>query len=142
MTTPTIYRRKKRAQYTQLIARRVREANVYCEIVPFDVDPLAIQDFRPKGVILSGGPESVHIEETPRIPEIVFQLNVPILGICYGMQAIAMQLGGKVVAAEKREFGYAQVRARGHSELLRDIEDHVTEQAGDCWMCGCPTVIM
>ena len=125
------------SQYTQLIARRVREAGVYCEIHPYDVDPKAIQAFAPKGVILSGGPESVTLEHTPRAPQIVFELGVPVLGVCYGMQTMAAQLGGEVDTSAQREFGYAQVRAHGHSRLLRDIEDHTSPEGYgllDVWM--------
>src|SRR5690625_310078 len=125
------------SQYTQLIARRVREASVYCEVYASDCDPAAIETFRPSGVILSGGPESATFDETLRVPEIVFQLGVPLLGICYGMQAMAAQLGGRVETSSHKEFGYAQVRARGHSRLLRDIEDHITPEGYgmlDVWM--------
>ena len=125
------------SQYTQLIARRVREARVYCEIYSCDADAEAIRAFRPKGVILSGGPESVTLTETPRAPAVVFELGVPVLGICYGMQALATQLGGRVETSAHREFGYAQVRARGHSRLLRDIEDHTSPEGWgllDVWM--------
>ena len=114
------------SQYTQLIARRVREAGVYCEIHPWDLDAHRVQGFGAKGVIFSGGPQSVHEEQTPRADPLVFDLGVPLLGICYGMQAMAAQLGGQVAAATHREYGYAQVRARGHSRLLRDIEDHTS----------------
>ncbi len=113
------------SQYTQLIARRVREIGVYCEIYPWDVDPLAIKAFGPKGIILSGGPESVTTETPPAADEVVFSLGVPVLGICYGMQTMAAQLGGEVVNAATHEYGFAQVRARGHTELLRDIQDEV-----------------
>ncbi|WP_091638938.1 glutamine-hydrolyzing GMP synthase [Aquisalimonas asiatica] len=125
------------SQYTQLIARRVREAGVYCEIYACDCDPAAITAFAPNGVILSGGPESVTFGETPRIPDAVFALDVPLLGICYGMQAMAAQLGGTVEPSSHKEFGYARVRARGHSRLLRDIEDHTTPEGYgmlDVWM--------
>jgi len=125
------------SQYTQLIARRVREAGVYCEIHPWDMDDAAIRDFAPRGVILSGGPESVTAEETPRAPEAVFGLGVPVLGICYGMQTMAHQLGGRVETSSHHEYGYAQVRARGHSRLLKDIEDHTTPEGYgllDVWM--------
>ena len=111
------------SQYTQLIARRVREANVYCELHPFDVSEQFIREFNPAGVILSGGPSSVTEEETPRAPQVVFELGVPVLGICYGMQTMAAQLGGKVENASHHEYGYAEVRARGHSKLLSDIQD-------------------
>ncbi len=125
------------SQYTQLIARRVREAGVYCELHPYDMEPEAIRDFAPSGVILSGGPQSVHEAETPRAAPLLFDLGVPVLGICYGMQALAAQLGGEVVPANQREYGYAQVRARGHSPLLRDIEDHTSPEGYgllDVWM--------
>ena len=125
------------SQYTQLIARRVREAGVYCEIYACDCDPEAIRTFAPSGVILSGGPESVTFSETPRIPAPVFELAVPLLGICYGMQAMASQLGGTVEPSSHKEFGFARVRARGHSRLLRDIEDHTTPEGYgmlDVWM--------
>ena len=125
------------SQYTQLIARRVREAGVYNEILPFDLDEQAIRSFNPKAIILSGGPESVTDDHSWRAPAVVFQLGVPVLGICYGMQTMARQLGGRVSASHLREFGYARVRARGHSRLLQDIQDD-TNEAGhgllDVWM--------
>ena len=111
------------SQYTQLIARRIRELNVYCEIFPFDIDFKKIEDFKANGIILSGGPNSVYEEETPSAPQEIFKLNIPILGICYGMQTIVNQLGGKVQISSKREFGYAEVRAHGHSSLLSEIQD-------------------
>ena len=125
------------SQYTQLIARRVREASVYCELHPNDVSDEFIRDFAPQGIILSGGPSSVYEEETPRAPDVVFQLGVPVLGICYGMQTMAAQLGGKVENAVKREFGYAEIRAQGHSALLRDIQDRSNDEGHgllDVWM--------
>ena len=125
------------SQYTQLIARRVREANVYSEIHPFDMDESAIKAFNPKAIILSGGPESVTDSKGVKVSEIIFDLSVPILGICYGMQTMAEQLGGKVSASNLREFGYARVRARGHSCLLREIQDDSNEQGHgllDVWM--------
>ncbi|MEJ2566663.1 MAG: glutamine-hydrolyzing GMP synthase [Gammaproteobacteria bacterium] len=125
------------SQYTQLIARRVREAGVYCELHPYDMDAAAIRDFHPRGIILSGGPESVTLTETPRAQQVVFELGVPVLGICYGMQTMAVQLGGGVASSTRREFGYARVRARGHSRLLRDIEDHTSPEGYgllDVWM--------
>ncbi|HNG50759.1 MAG TPA: glutamine-hydrolyzing GMP synthase, partial [Plasticicumulans sp.] len=125
------------AQYTQLIARRVREIGVYCEIHPWDVSDADVRRFRPSGIVLSGGPESVTVEGGPRAPQAVFELGVPVLGICYGMQTMAAQLGGRVESSDHREFGYAQVRARGHSQLLRDIEDHTTPEGYgllDVWM--------
>lgn len=125
------------AQYTQLIARRVREIGVYCEIYPWDASEAAITAFEAKGIILSGGPESVTVGDAPFAPTNVFTLGVPVLGICYGMQTMAAQLGGKVARSEHREFGYAQVRARGHTQLLQGIEDHVTAEGFgllDVWM--------
>ena len=125
------------SQYTQLIARRVREVGVYCEIYPWDVEAQAVADFGAKGIILSGGPESVTGEEPPKAPDTVFTLGVPVLGICYGMQTMAVQLGGTVETCDHCEFGYAQVRARGHTELLREIEDHVSPDGFgllDVWM--------
>ena len=124
------------SQVTQLIARRVREAKVYSEIWPYDCDPEQIKEFvrsqSCKGIILSGGPSSVTEPNSPRAPQIVFDLGVPVLGICYGMQTMATQLGGTVASAESlgkaREFGYAEVRARGHSDLFKDIEDHRTAE--------------
>ncbi len=111
------------AQYTQLIARRVREARVYCEIHPFDVGDALVREFAPRGVILSGSHMSAYEESTARAPAAVFALGVPVLGICYGMQTMAQQLGGQVVAGKVREFGFAEVRARGHTRLLDGIED-------------------
>ena len=125
------------AQYTQLIARRVRETRVYCELHPHDVSDDFIRQFAPKGVILSGGPASVWEDDTPRAPQSVFELGVPVLGICYGMQTMAEQLGGKVESGKVREFGYAEVRARGHSTLLRDIQDRANSEGHgllDVWM--------
>ncbi len=125
------------SQYSQLIARRVREAGVFCEIHPYDWPQEHIESFKPSGIILSGGPESVRGEATPRADNIVFNLGVPVLGICYGMQTMAAQLGGEVESSTHREFGFAQVRARGHSHLLRNIEDHVTAEGYgmlDVWM--------
>lgn len=126
------------SQYTQLIARRVREIGVYCEIHPWDISAADVEEYGAKGIILSGGPESVTGgEESPVAPSNVFDLGVPVLGICYGMQTMAAQLGGEVSASDHREFGYAQVRARGHSELLRDIEDEVNSEGHgllDVWM--------
>ncbi len=125
------------SQYTQLIARRVREAGVYCEIHACDMGDAAIREFAPHGIILSGGPESVTEGETPRAAQVVFELGVPVLGICYGMQTMAAQLGGRVESAAHHEYGYAQVRARGHTRLLRDIEDHTSPEGYgllDVWM--------
>ena len=91
------------SQYTQLIARRVRESNVYSEILPWDIDEEKIKSINPKGIILSGGPDSVTNSYTPRVPQIVFELNIPIMGICYGMQTLAEQLGGQVISSEQKE---------------------------------------
>ncbi len=125
------------SQYTQLIARRVREAGAYSEIRPYALSAEAIRAFRPKGIVLSGGPESVTEALDVRAPQAVFELGVPVLGICYGMQTMAAQLGGAVESSAHREFGYTQVRARGHSRLLRDIEDHASPEGFgllDVWM--------
>ena len=125
------------AQYTQLIARRLRETNVYCEIHPYDVGDAFVRAFGARGIVLSGGPESVTAGETPRVPDAVWTLGVPVLGICYGMQAMAAQLGGTVEPSRLREFGYAEVRARGHSPLLRDLEDRRNDEGHgllDVWM--------
>jgi len=125
------------SQYTQLIARRVREAGVYCELHPWDMPEEDIRAFKPNGIILSGGPESVSVENAPSAPPSLFEMGVPVLGICYGMQTMAAQLGGEVENAEHHEYGYAQVRARGHTALLRDIEDHASPEGYgllDVWM--------
>ena len=111
------------AQYTQLIARRVREAKVYCEIHPCDVADAFVREFAPKGIILSGSHMSAYEESTARAPKAAFESGVPVLGICYGMQTMAQQLGGRVEAGKVREFGSAEVRARGHTKLLEGIED-------------------
>jgi GMP synthase (glutamine-hydrolysing) len=111
------------SQVTQLIARRVREASVYCEIHPADVSDAFVREFAPRGVILSGSHMSAYEEATDRAPQAVFELGVPVLGICYGMQTMAQQLGGRVEGGHTREFGYAEVRARGHTRLLAGIED-------------------
>lgn len=124
------------AQYTQLIARRVREAGVYCELHAYDMGADAIRDFDPKGIILSGGPESVTEQETPRASDIIFELGVPVLGICYGMQTMAAQLGGKVDTSAAKEYGYAEVQAHS-SILLDDIHDRLDENSNpflDVWM--------
>jgi len=125
------------AQYTQLIARRVRELKVYSEIHPFDMAAEDIRVFKPKAIILSGGPESVTVASGFRAPGIVFELGCPVLGICYGMQTMAQQLGGRVISSDIREFGYARVRARGHSRLLNGIQDATNEEGHgllDVWM--------
>jgi GMP synthase (glutamine-hydrolysing) len=116
------------SQYTQLIARRVREAGVYSDIHSYEIDDQAIKDFKPSAIILSGGPESVTSSKGFRVSELVFNIGVPVLGICYGMQIMAEQLGGKVASSNLREFGYAQIRARGHSDLLKDIQDETNSE--------------
>ncbi len=125
------------SQYTQLIARRVREIGVYCEIFPWDVAFVRIVEFAPKGIILSGGPETTIADNAPAVAADVIDLGVPILGICYGMQTIAQQLGGAVENAGHSEFGYAKVRAHGHTALLKGIQDSVSEEGHgllDVWM--------
>ena len=125
------------SQYSQLIARRVREAGVYSELLPWDVSGETVTEFGARGIILSGGPESVHGANAPKAPDEVFSLGIPVLGICYGMQTMAGQLGDIVAPATHKEYGYARVRARGHSKLLRDIEDHRTPEGYgllDVWM--------
>ena len=97
------------SQYTQLIARRIRELNVFSVILPWDVSTEKIRSLNPMGVILSGGPESVTESNTPRIPEIIFELDLPVLGICYGMQTLAEQFGGQVSSSKNKEFGHAQI---------------------------------
>ena len=126
------------SQYTRLIARRVREAGVYSEIRSFDISEDALSAFGPRGIVLSGGPDSVTEERGGLpIPEAVFRAGVPVLGICYGMQAMAVRFGGAVDSADVREFGMAEVRARGHSDLLRGIDDRTGpggEGLLDVWM--------
>jgi GMP synthase (glutamine-hydrolysing) len=122
------------SQYTQLIARRIREIGVYCEIWGWDHDPAEIPVFGPRGIILSGGPESVLVDGSPRIPQEVFEAGVPILGICYGMQAMAAQLGGTVSAGAEREFGYAAVLPMGSSELLDGFAGDNESPTMDVWM--------
>ena len=125
------------SQVTQLIARRVREQQVYCELHPFDVSEEFIRAYNPQGIILSGGPNSVYEALEWKAPQVVFELGVPVLGICYGMQTMAQQLGGKVESSGAREFGYAEIRARGHSALFTDIEDRSNAEGHgllDVWM--------
>ncbi|HUH00034.1 MAG TPA: glutamine-hydrolyzing GMP synthase [Gammaproteobacteria bacterium] len=125
------------SQYTQLIARRVREAGVYSEIRAWDCPGEEIRGLAPAGIILSGGPESVTISEGPRAADTVFELGVPVLGICYGMHTMAAQLGGEVAGSAHREFGYARVRITASSSLLDDIEDHEDSHGDallDVWM--------
>ncbi|MBM3385961.1 MAG: GMP synthase (glutamine-hydrolyzing), partial [Betaproteobacteria bacterium] len=116
------------AQYTQLIARRVREAGAYCEIHPCDVPDNFVRNYAPKGIILSGSHASAYEDSTLKAPRAVFEISVPVLGICYGMQTMAQQLGGRVEAGKVREFGYAEVRSRGHTKLLDGIEDYRTPE--------------
>ncbi len=117
------------SQYTQLIARRVRESNVYSEILPWDIDEEKIREIKPKGIILSGGPESVTQSHTPRIPQVAFDLNIPLLGICYGMQTLAEQMGGQVISSDNKEFGHAEVLLKADSTLFKDLE-----QTLNVWM--------
>ena len=125
------------SQYTQLVARRVRELGVYCELWAWDVTEAQIREFNPSGIILSGGPESTTEENSPRAPQYVFEAGVPVFGVCYGMQTMAMQLGGHVEGSNEREFGYAQVEVVNDSALVRGIEDSLTADGKpllDVWM--------
>jgi GMP synthase (glutamine-hydrolysing) len=125
------------AQYSQLIARRVRDVGVYCEIHPWDMPDEEVRAFRPRGIILSGGPESVTDAQPPKAPDVAFTLGVPVLGICYGMQTMAKQLGGQVAPSTKREFGYAEVKATGACRLLDDLADRLDDRGRsvlDVWM--------
>ena len=125
------------AQYTQLIARRVRELGVYSEIYACDADPAEIERFAPKAIILSGGPESVYDAKGPEAPREVFRMGVPVLGICYGMQTMAAQLGGQVEGSTHREFGAAQVTADRRLAAARWSRGQSRRgKAGDCSMCG------
>ena len=121
------------SQYTQLIARRVREAGVYSEIHPWDVAADEIRAFNPSGIVLSGGPESVNLDDPPRAPGVVFELGVPVLGICYGMQTMAAQLGGQVEASSHREFGYAEI-SPGQSSLFGGLTDSGEGELLKVWM--------
>ncbi|MED5524642.1 MAG: glutamine-hydrolyzing GMP synthase [Pseudomonadota bacterium] len=125
------------SQYTQLIARRIREIGVYCELWAWDVSEEDIREFAPNGIILSGGPESVHADGSPRAPEYVFNAGVPVFGICYGMQTMAHQLGGSVEGSMEREFGYAQIELLTDSKLTHGIEDAIGAEGRallDVWM--------
>src|SRR5690554_4095577 len=124
-------------QYTQLIARRIRGIGVFCEIHPFDVSEDVIRAFNPRGVILSGGPESVHVNDSPRAPQLVFDLQIPVLGVCYGMQTMAQQLGGQVQDSNVREFGAARVNVVSDNPLLDGLRDAATAASAsglDVWM--------
>jgi GMP synthase (glutamine-hydrolysing) len=127
------------SQYTQLIARRIREIGVYTEIVPFDANDIDnfIKNFNAKGIILSGGPDNITGDNSPTAPQIVFELDIPVLGICYGMQTMAVQMGGSAIVSEKAEFGFAEIRARNHSPLFDGIEDKTNDSGHgllDVWM--------
>ncbi|QRN03672.1 glutamine-hydrolyzing GMP synthase [Legionella sp. MW5194] len=125
------------SQYTQLIARRVREMGVYCEIHPYDLSEADFNALSPCGIILSGGPSTVTLSCNPRAPDWVFTRGLPVLGICYGMQTMAVQLGGEVQSSNLREFGYAELRLHGHTELLHHIEDKTDAEGRallDVWM--------
>lgn len=125
------------SQYTQLIARRVRDMGVYCEIYPYDLSFSVFETLQPCGIILSGGPATVTQHTDPRAPEWVFEIDIPLLGICYGMQTMAIQLGGAVESSSAREFGYAELALHGHSDLLHAIEDRTTDAGEallDVWM--------
>ncbi|MBS9433210.1 glutamine-hydrolyzing GMP synthase [Photorhabdus hainanensis] len=125
------------SQYTQLVARRIREIGVYCELWAWDVTEEQIREFNPSGIILSGGPESTTAQGSPRAPEYVFNAGIPVLGVCYGMQTMSVQFGGKVEDSTEREFGYAQVEIKAESALFRGIQDSSNEQGKpllDVWM--------
>ncbi|MEX2132204.1 MAG: glutamine-hydrolyzing GMP synthase [Pseudohongiellaceae bacterium] len=132
------------SQYTQLIARRIRELGVYCEIWDYDCDPQRVAVFAPRGIIFSGGPETATLQESPKPPEFIYQTGIPVLGICYGQQIMAEQLGGKVKSTGKSEFGYAQVDVSHPGRLLQGIEDRVTAQGLaqlDVWMSHGDSVV-
>ena len=124
------------SQYTQLIARRIRELGVYCEIHPHCVETARIRDFAPLGIILSGGPETVTHSNTPRADPALYELKLPLLGICYGMQTMAAQLGGRVETAPKREYGFARITVQGQPGLLQDSGQTKNTSLGelDVWM--------
>ena len=113
------------SQYTQLIARRIRESNVYSEILPWDIDESKIIDLNPKGIILSGGPNSVTESYTPRLPQCVFDLGIPILGICYGMQTLAEQMGGHVISSDQKEFGHSELTIVKDSVLFKNLKKQI-----------------
>ncbi|MGP4123806.1 MAG: glutamine-hydrolyzing GMP synthase [Sodalis sp. (in: enterobacteria)] len=125
------------SQYTQLLARRIRELGVYCKLWAWDIVEAQIRDFNPSGIIISGSPESTTELNSPCVPDYVFQAGVPVLGICYGMQSMAIQLGGKVQESSRREFGYAQVEILTDCLLVRDIQDDISPGGApllDVWM--------
>ena len=124
------------SQYTQLIARRLRESGVYCEIFPYDLSETRARDFAPNGIVLSGGPESVNAEATLVAPGYVFELDIPVLGICYGMQIMAKQLGGEVQVSSKSEFGFARVQLMQESQLIGELKDGTEDEEPylDVWM--------
>ena len=113
------------SQYTQLIARRVRESDVYSEILPWDINESKIIDLKPKGIILSGGPNSVTKSYTPRVPQCIFDLGIPVLGICYGMQTLAEQMGGHVISADKKEFGHSELEIVSDSVLFQELDKQI-----------------
>ena len=113
------------SQYTQLIARRVRENDVYSEILPWDISEDKIKEVKPVGIILSGGPNSVTKSYTPRAPKIVFDLHIPVLGICYGMQTLAEQMGGSVISADQKEFGHAELEVMNESKLFHNLNKNI-----------------
>ena len=113
------------SQYTQLIARGIRELNVYCEILPFDADISKIKAFKPAGVVLSGGPATVTETDTPRANQEIFNLDCPVLGICYGMQTMAAQLGGEVETSKQREYGFSEIRSISTSPLIDGLHDRL-----------------
>lgn len=124
------------SQYTQLIARRVRELGVFCEIRPWDLTAQDIQEFQAKAIILSGGPESVHADNSPKANDLVFELGIPVLGICYGMQSMAHHFGGEVSVSKEQEFGYAEVKVEASGDLLKGLVDRTAEGEDllDVWM--------
>lgn len=131
------------SQYTQLLARRIRELGVYCELWTYKVSETQIYEFRPSGIILSGGPESATEENSPRAPKYVFKAGVPVLGICYGMQIMALQLGGRVQKSVCREFGYSQVKVLINNSLTQNLQDGIDETGKpvlDVWMSHSDTV--
>ena len=119
------------SQYTQLIARRIRELGVYCEIWAYDNDLSVVEEFAPNGIILSGGPSTVTEDHTPRAPEGIFEMGVPVLGICYGLQCMASMLGGDVSTSDKREFGHAEVELCETNALITEVSQSVCMSHGD-----------